>query len=253
MKHDFLHAILHAGLLMLAAGQSLAAEPRQESRLIAFPPRVELNGSRDRQRLVIQEKSPDGSTRDVTSAAALTVADRAIVPLNEGLLTRLADGATELRVEFAGLTTAVPIEVAGAANAAAYRFRNDVLPILTRAGCNTGRCHGAASGKDGFRLSLFGYDPAGDHYRLTREMAGRRVNVAFPEECLLINKATGRVPHTGGQRIDPEGEPYQTVVAWLEAGASADPSDTPQPVRIEVFPPRAVFAQAGGAQPLVVV
>src|SRR5256885_12297064 len=80
-------------------------------------------------------------------------------------------------------------------------FQRDVMPVFMRAGCNAGSCHGAARGKDGFRLSLFGFDPAGDYYRLTREISGRRVNLALPHESLLIQKATGQVPHTGGERI----------------------------------------------------
>ena len=100
----------------------------------------------------------------------------------------------------------------------------DVLPVITKVGCNTGKCHGAASGKDGFRLSLFGYDPDGDHFRITREMGGRRVNLATPEDCLLVNKATGKVPHTGGKRVEAgHGENYLLLVRWLEAGAPQGP------------------------------
>ena len=76
------------------------------------------------------------------------------------------------------------------------------MPVFMRAGCNTGSCHGAARGKDGFRLSLFGFDPDGDHYRLTREMSGRRINLAVPADSLLLEKAIGAVPHTGGKRFE---------------------------------------------------
>jgi hypothetical protein len=132
------------------------------------------------------------------------------------------------------------------------RFRNDVLPVLTRAGCNTGKCHGAASGKDDLRLSLFGYDPASDHFRLTRELSGRRINLASPDDCLLINKAAGKVPHTGGRRIEPGSEGYLLLVRWLESGAPKDPSDVPRPIQIEVFPREVVFAAKGQTQRLVV-
>src|SRR5258708_2797245 len=82
-------------------------------------------------------------------------------------------------------------------------FRLDVMPVFYRAGCNSGGCHGAASGKDGFHLGLFGYDPAGDYYRLTQQMVGRRVDLAVPEQSLVLLKATGSVPHTGGGRGRP--------------------------------------------------
>jgi hypothetical protein len=83
-------------------------------------------------------------------------------------------------------------------------FRLDVMPVLFRAGCNSGGCHGAAIGKDGFHLSLFGYDPAGDYYRLTQQIPGRRLDLAVPEQSLLLLKAIGAVPHSGGRRIKPE-------------------------------------------------
>jgi len=123
----------------------------------------------------------------------------------------------------------------------AISFKRDVMPILTKAGCNTGGCHGSARGQDGFHLSLFGYDPAGDYERITREMGARRVNLALPEESLLLQKATGSVPHTGGKRIDKEGEFYQAIVKWLDAGAPRDPADIPTPVSVEISPPEVML------------
>src|SRR5262249_58563395 len=133
-------------------------------------------------------------------------------------------------------------EVGGVAPVEPVGFRNDVLPVFSKAGCNTGKCHGAASGKDGFRLSLFGYDPEGDHFRLTREAVGRRVNLAAPEDCLLLTKSTGRVGHTGGRRIEPGSEGYQLVMAWLEAGAPARGGGGPAPPRPPGGPPPARFS-----------
>ncbi len=132
------------------------------------------------------------------------------------------------------------------------RFRTDVMPALTKVGCNTGKCHGQAAGKDGFRLSLFGFDPDGDYFRITREMGGRRINLATPEDCLLMNKTTGKVPHTGGIRLEPGSENYFLTLCRLEAGASKDPTDTPKPVAIDVFPKSTVFASKGDAQRIVV-
>ena len=80
-------------------------------------------------------------------------------------------------------------------------FANDVMPVFFRAGCNQGTCHGSSRGKDGFALSLFGFDKQGDYFRLTEEIVGRRINMAVPEESLILLKATGAVAHTGGQRF----------------------------------------------------
>jgi len=101
-------------------------------------------------------------------------------------------------------------------------FRKDVMPVFFRAGCNSGTCHGSARGKDGFMLSLFGYDPAGDYRRTVEEIPGRRINGSVPEESLLLLKATASVPHTGVKLFDPKSPLYQTLCKWIEAG---DPDD----------------------------
>ena len=120
-------------------------------------------------------------------------------------------------------------------------FRRDVMPVLFRAGCNSGTCHGSSRGKDGFMLSLFGYDASGDYFRLTEEMIGRRINVASPKDSLLLLKATGKVPHTGGKRFD-EGSPYyKTLLSWIEAETPNDPPDVPVPVDITLQPQRLQF------------
>ncbi len=245
--------VLVSSIAALVLSSAQAADAPATAKLVAFPERVVLNVARESQDIVVQWQSPDGTTQDVSARAKVELADPQIARLNDGILEPLADGKTELKISFEGQTCAVPVEVAQPKTAVPLRFRNDVLPVLTRAGCNTGRCHGSASGKDGFRLSLFGYDPAGDHYRLTREIGGRRINLSDPERCLLVNKAIGAVPHSGGGRIDPESAHYQTLVTWLAAGAVADPQDTPHPVRIDVFPPRAVFNHPDVDQKLLVM
>src|SRR5215813_8395744 len=104
----------------------------------------------------------------------------------------------------------------------AVSFRLDVMPVLFRAGCNSGGCHGAAAGKDGFHLSLFGYDPAGDYFRMTQQIVGRRVDLAVPEQSLVLLKATGSVRHSGGRRFEPGSEYYDTLLRWIANGAPDD-------------------------------
>src|SRR5215207_8265704 len=98
-------------------------------------------------------------------------------------------------------------------------FRNDVMPVFMRAGCNAGACHGSSRGQDGFHLSLFGYDPEGDHRAITREIATRRINLAQPAESLLLTKTVGDAPHTGGKRFEKDSVYYKTLLRWLEQGA----------------------------------
>jgi hypothetical protein len=126
-------------------------------------------------------------------------------------------------------------------------FRRDVMPIFFRAGCNQGACHGAARGKDGFMLSLFGYDPKGDYYRLTQEYVGRRINVAVPEQSLLLLKAQGKVPHTGGRLFTKDTVYYETLLRWIEAGAPDDEHAVPMPVEITLSPDKMVFENGARA------
>jgi Protein of unknown function (DUF1549) len=223
------------------------------SRLVVYPSRISFDHRYDLQEVIVQWHLSDGSTQDVSDLVQKEIVEPQIAQLKQGFVEPLADGRTELKIEYQGMVCRVPIEVSRFNEPVELRFRNDVLPVLTRAGCNTGKCHGSASGKDGFRLSLFGYDPAGDRYRITREISGRRINLASPDESLLITKAIGQVKHTGGQCVDPEGTHYRTLVSWIAAGALADPVETPVPIRIEVFPQRAVFAQKMSEQRLLVM
>ncbi|MCS6865211.1 MAG: DUF1553 domain-containing protein [Gemmataceae bacterium] len=240
--------LLVSGVCVFFSSFTQAAEP---VRLVVFPPTVELTGARDRQGLVVQAEFADGSTQDVTAAATYSL-DKPIVSTHKAFLAPLEEGQATLTVSWGRHAVQIPVTVKQPKQVEPLRFRNDVLPVLTRVGCNSGKCHGAASGKDGFRLSLFGYDPEGDHFRITRELGGRRVNLAHPDDCLLLNKATGKVPHTGGQRIEPGSENFQLLVRWLEDGAPKDPPTTARPVGIAVYPKEAVFARPGQAQRMVV-
>ncbi len=217
-----------------------------------YPPDINLETARDRQSFLVQALYADGITRDVTEEAKVRLANPALARLDINVLYPLQDGVTELVVEFGGRAAAVPVKVTGAKVDRPISFKLDVMPVLMRASCNTGSCHGAARGKDGFRLSLFGFDPDGDHYRLTREINGRRINLALPNESLLIEKALGKVPHTGGQRIQEGDEHHQTLLRWLEAGAPNDPPTIATPTALEVFPKNAVLDGKDSKQRLVV-
>ena len=222
------------------------------AKVAVYPPDINLETARDRQSFIVQLTQADGLTRDLTDAAQVTFANPALVRLDKNVVLPVADGVTEMVVTAAGQTVKVPVKVVNAKADRPVSFKLDVMPVFMRSGCNSGACHGAARGKDGFRLSLFGYDPDGDHARLTRELNGRRINLAMPAESLLIDKATGRVPHTGGQKVRDNDESYQTLIRWLEADAPADAATVATPTSLEVYPPSAVLDGKGERQRLVV-
>ena len=220
--------------------------------IAVYPPQIHLSSAQDRQTLVVQATYADGITRDVTSKSTISIAqpDRAAV---EGCLIKpLANGDTALTAAFADRSVTVPVHVERAEEMVPISFKLDVMPVFMKAGCNTGSCHGAARGKDGFRLSLFGFDPDGDYHRLTREISGRRINLALVEESLLIEKTTNVVPHSGGAKIKKGDEHYATLIRWLEAGAPADPGPVPAAVTLEIFPPTGVLDGEGESQKLSV-
>ncbi|HEV8060153.1 MAG TPA: DUF1549 domain-containing protein, partial [Gemmataceae bacterium] len=234
------------------APQKVATAQPALTALEIYPPDIHLATSRGRQTFVVRASYADGITRDVTSQAKVSLANNALVTLDQNLLTPLADGKTELQANFGGKTASTPVSVTGAKADRPISFKLDVMPVFMRAGCNVGGCHGAARGKDGFRLSLFGFDPDGDYNRLTREMSGRRINLALPEESLVLDKAAGRAPHTGGRRLAEDSPHYKTIVRWLEAGAPADPATIASPLSAELFPHNAVLDGKGATQQMVV-
>jgi hypothetical protein len=229
-----------------------AAAPAALTAINVFPSDVNLTTIRDRQSLIVQAAYADGITRDVTAESKFTVANAQLVRLDGNVLYPSTDGATELTVSFGGKQVMVPIKVARASDDPLISFKVDVMPIFMKAGCNTGSCHGAARGKDGFRLSLFGFDPQGDYHRLTREMSGRRINLAIPEASLLLEKSVGKVPHTGGTRFDESSEYHATFMRWLKSNAPNDSGDVPKVLSVELYPKNAVLDGKGTTQRLTV-
>lgn len=229
-------------------GTSAAVSAANVTRIDIYPPDIQLNTKLDFQRLIIVATRDDGVTTDVTSAASVGLADSALVRLDGRTAYPTADGETTLEAEYQGFKASATVAVKEAAAERPISFHLDVMPVLMRAGCNTGSCHGAARGKDGFNLSLFGFDPKGDYHRITREETVRRINLAVPESSLLIEKAIGSVAHTGGKRFESDSQYNKTLLRWLEAGVPLDANEPPTVSELQIFPPKAVIEGAGSAQ-----
>jgi uncharacterized protein DUF1549/uncharacterized protein DUF1553 len=265
VRHALACAALFAALVATAAAGndkdgdakhklpiSGTAEKKTITTLSIYPPEIHLKGAADRQGFVVVAGYADGTTSDVTRSVRARIEDGAVAKLTGSVVTPGTDGTTRLVVELPEQSAAAPIDVAAATATKPVSFRLDVMPIFARNGCNQGSCHGSARGQDGFRLSLFGFDPEGDHFRLTRELGTRRINLAQPEQSLVVQKALGNVTHTGGKRFERDSDYFKTLLAWLDAGAPNDPPDVAKPVGVELFPPRAVLEGAGAQQQLTV-
>ncbi|MEZ5966534.1 MAG: DUF1549 and DUF1553 domain-containing protein [Planctomycetota bacterium] len=212
--------------------------------LVVQPPEVQLDDGRDRQRIVVFGRLGEDDLEEVTDAAAWRVQPPELAVVDQAgdsvVVRPLHDGDGEISVSVGPLTLRVPLRVRSVAARPDVSFANEVLPILTKSGCNAGSCHGAASGKNGFGLSLFGFDPAHDHRALTRELRGRRLDVADPDESLFLKKGSARVTHQGGKRLDREGAPYAELRAWVASGADDDVARAPRLLGIDVLPGAAV-------------
>src|SRR5207248_8497909 len=132
-----------------------------------------------------------------------------------------------------------------------WSFRNHVIPMMTKVGCNSGACHGALAGKGGFKLSLRGYAPTTDHFVMTRQARGRRVDLQEPAHSLVLLKPTMAVKHGGGQKLEVGSSDYQMFADWIASGAPAPRPDDVSIRRLEVFPPEAVLKPADTLQVLV--
>ncbi len=237
-------------ILLLASATSIQAVAPVS--IAVFPPDVNMQSARGKQRIIVQASYADGITRDVTAQAKVTISDPKIAKIVNLEVLPVGDGKCSIAVEFEGKTTQIPVDVKDAIKDRPISFKLDVMPIFLRNGCNQGGCHGAARGKDGFRLSLFGFDPDGDHYRLTRELNGRRINLAIPEESLLVEKSIGKVPHTGGQKFAVGEQYYNDLVRWVDAGGPQDPAGIATPVSVDLFPKTALLDGKGSTQQLIV-
>ena len=235
-----------------AAPPPAAPATRYLTKLDILPPQITLSTKQARQVVAVQATYSDGITEDVTSQAKPRLSNSAVARWEKNILLPVADGQCELIVEHAGRAVMAPVAVIKAAEERPVSFRLDVMPIFMRAGCNAGGCHGAARGKDGFRLSLFGFDPEGDHYRLTRELNGRRLNMASTQESLLLEKAAGKVAHTGGACFAENDMYWNSIVRWLDADAPNDPATIATCVGVDLYPKNSVLNGKGAAQQMVV-
>jgi hypothetical protein len=225
------------------------------------PGALELTGERDRARLVVTGRYSDGSVRDLTSAARLRSSQPEVARIETGagegartpVVLPAGDGAATITASVPGVAPAVAqVSVKGSRKPEPVSFHHEVIPVLTRAGCNMGTCHGTPTGKGGFRLSLQGFAPGTDYEHLTREAGGRRASRSAPEASLILKKPLGRVPHRGGQRFGPESPEHQLLRRWIAEGLRSDPPEAPRLVRLEVLPATRMLMKPARTQQLVV-
>jgi hypothetical protein len=230
--------MLLAGLL--AAVCNLPSAP--PAGVSVDPPAVHLRGPVASWSLLVTAHAPDRRLTDRTHDARYRSLNPAVARVSTGgVVQPVADGATEVVVEADGRTLHVPVTVEGTAVARRFNFANDVEPILSRFGCNSSGCHGKAEGQNGFKLSVFGFDPAADFAALVAEGRGRRIFPAAPDQSLLLRKMSGQMPHGGGARVSRNSADYETLRAWIAAGTPVGSADDPTVVSVRVEPAERVL------------
>lgn len=238
--------LLTASLLVLSPALA-AAEDIVE--VTADPATVRLRGPSAHYSLLITGRAADGRLIDRTHAARFQSLDPRIVRVSSGgVLQALKDGTTTVQVQAEGRTVQVAVTVEGSTAPRRFNFENDIEPVLSRFGCNSSGCHGKAEGQNGFKLSVFAFDPSADYASLTKESRGRRVFPAAPEQSLLLRKMSGQMPHGGGTRLAAGSAEYETVRAWIAAGMPFGSPDDPKVVSLRIEPRERLLGFRGRQQ-----
>jgi len=206
------------------------------------------------QTLIVTGKYTDGSLRDLTRQASFTSSDPAVATVDpSGTVKAIKNGLAWITAKVGRLSARQAIRVQLADQKRAISFVNDIAPIFTRLGCSSSNCHGALNGQNGFKLSLFGYEPESDYKAVIEASEGRRINRAEPAKSLILLKPTQGVRHGGGKRFEPGSLEYQAIKEWIEAGAPAGGGNESKMVRLEVVPRERVLMSADSMQQLVVL
>ncbi|HND53579.1 MAG TPA: DUF1549 domain-containing protein, partial [Pirellulaceae bacterium] len=248
---EFIHAADDAPQPKLVTAGDAAPDSAAIVRLSVSPASVVLRGMNRQQQLLVTGFDRDGRPVDVTHHARIVPRDGSMVRVADGVVRGVVEGRTELSIEYGAARATASVEVTEFSTFPAIHFGNDVVPLLAKLNCNGGGCHGKQSGQNGFKLSVFGFDPAADHTAISKEGRGRRVFPAVPERSLFVLKATGQVPHGGGVRAEVGSPDAELLTRWIAQGMpwGDDRAPVVQSVTVE---PAERQSRVGGDQQLLV-
>ena len=221
-------------------------------KLTVTPEVISFQRSTDYAQIIATAELASRAKVDVTRFVSWTQSKPVSSVSPTGLISPENDGEAVLTASLQGQTVSVNVRVSGAVEPLRPDFIQDVAPVIAHIGCNAGGCHGAQAGKNGFKLSLRGYDPIFDVRALADDLGSRRVNIASPDESLMLLKPTAAVPHEGGQVLQPASQYYEIIRQWIHDGARLN-SESPRVSRVEVQPTNPVIETIGARQQFRVV
>ena len=222
-----------------------------KAEVVLLTTEVELHGPQANQRLILQKVFEDKFGEQVSANLAFKSSDDGVARVDGDTILPVGNGTTEIIATSDNGSASTKVRVSGINKKPEWEFRRHVLPVLSKAGCNTGACHGALAGKGGFKLSLRGYDPEGDYFAITRSARGRRIELADPGRSLFLAKPTAALPHKGGLKLEAESTDYNILAEWIQAGVPAPNGNDAKLEKLEVFPSTAKLAKGNTQQLLV--
>jgi hypothetical protein len=226
--------------------KSLEIQPNQ----IAATGTIELRGKDSAFQLIVLGHFQNGSQVDVTRSVTYRSTSESVAHISHnGYIEAVGDGDCKIEVMTPGTVKAeVNISVKNFASDIPIHFGNQITPIFTKYGCNSGGCHGKSGGQNGFRLSLLGFEPADDYQWLVHEGRGRRLFPASPDHSLLLQKAIGKMPHGGGAKMTENSPPYSILRRWIEQGMPRGSATDAVVQSIEIFPKQARIQKSESQQ-----
>jgi hypothetical protein len=248
-----LWVLFATGALRAGAATQLKSSPAPAVRKIKLEPEsITLEDGRDTRKVLVFGETDAKARIDLTSGAVLKSDSPNIEIDSEGYIHGRSKGQASVTIFAAGREARLLVKVESAA-VPEVRFVRDIEPLLSKAGCNAGTCHGSAKGKNGFKLSLRGYDPDFDYQALVNDLSGRRINRVKVEESLMLLKPLAEVPHEGRQAIKPGSREYEVLRQWIAQGAKFEDPATARADRVEILPAEVNLTLPGVAQQILVL
>lgn len=209
--------------------------------LVLLPTEVKLTGAQAYQTLLLEEARDGHCVGQLAEGVTFDSSDPQVVAIEDGVARPVGNGQATITVKIGERKTTAAVTVTGMDKPFRWSFRNHVESVLAKAGCSSGACHGAQAGKNGFKLSLRGYDPEGDFNTITRQARGRRIVPSDPGRSLLLTKPTAAVPHKGGLRFRVHSLEYRVLADWIAAGAPPPSTNDARLERLEILPAASVL------------
>jgi hypothetical protein len=223
--------------------------PAEVKTLAVYPAKIALKGSDDAQQLIITATLAGDRLQDLSGDVKYEVGNAKVARVSTtGRVIPLGNGTTEITASYGARTLTIPVQAEAVDASLPINFGNQIVPIFTKLGCNGGGCHGKASGQNGFKLSLLGFEPDVDYVSLVKEARGRRVFPASPDQSLLLMKASGGIAHGGGKRMEVGSDEYRLIRRWIAAGLPFGKPEDPVVTKITIYPAHRILGRQNKQQ-----